>query len=126
MKESVECIVTSVDDRCDNRARSQKIDTPPVLPLGKQNLLVGFQSNSSTDVDDELCPDCVTNRGWVSHTTVNIPTALRGTQIQVQVVVMKLAIEKRSVCKMKVKRSRMIFPEREGDVTMLLVIIYTS
>ena len=36
---------------------------------------------------------------------------------------MKLVIGKQSVCKVKMKRSRTIFPEREGDVTMLLIII---
>ena len=38
---------------------------------------------------------------------------------------MKLAIEKQSVYKMKLKRLRTIFPEREGDETMLLIIMYT-
>ena len=41
-KERVKSIVTSVDDYCDNQARSLKIDVPPIRPLGKQNLLVGF------------------------------------------------------------------------------------
>ena len=59
MKERVKSIVTSVDDSCDNQARSLKIDVPPVLSLGEQNLLAGFHSNSSTDVDEESCPDCV-------------------------------------------------------------------
>ena len=39
---------------------------------------------------------------------------------------MKLAIRKQSVYKMKVKRSRTVFLEREGDVTMLLIIMCIS
>ena len=126
-KERVESIVTSVDDRCDNRARSLKVDVPPVLPLGKQNLLVGFQSSSSDNVDEESCPVCVINRGQLGNTTVCMPTALRGSQThRYRSFIMKLAIGKQSVYKMKVKRSRTVCPEREGDVTMLLIIMCTS
>ena len=78
-KERVESIVTNVDDCYDNRARSLKIDVPTVLPLGKQNLLVGFQSSSSDDVNEESCPVCIINRGQIGHTTVCMPTALRGS-----------------------------------------------
>ena len=38
-----------------------KTDVLPVLSLVKQNLLVGFQSNSKTDVDEKSCLDCVVN-----------------------------------------------------------------
>ena len=56
-----------------------------------------------------------------------MPTALRGSQThRYRSFIMKLAIGKQSVYKMKVKRSRTVFPEREGDVTMLLIIMCTS
>ena len=125
-KERVESIVTSVDDRCDNRARSLKVDVPPVLPLRKQNLLVGFQSSSSDNVDEESCPVCAINRGQLGHTTVCMPTALRGSQMHRYRLFINIAIGKQSVYKMKVKRSRTVFPERECNVTMLLIIMCTS
>ena len=55
IKQRVEFIVTSVDNHCDNQVRSLKTDVHPVLPLGKQNSLVAFQSNCSTGVHMMNC-----------------------------------------------------------------------
>ena len=62
-----------------------KTDVSPVLPLQKQNLLVGFQSNSSTNVDNRLYPDCVTNQGQIGYVTVCTPVVLTGGQVQIQI-----------------------------------------
>ena len=67
-KERVQSIITSADDCWDDRARSLKTDASPVQ--SKQNLLVEFQSNSSTGVDDESCPDYVINQEHISYPTV--------------------------------------------------------
>ena len=97
----------------------------PVLSLGKQNSLVGCQSNSNTDVDEESCPNCVINRGYtyIDRSYHSLYTYSIKVKLRYRSFIMKLAIGKQSVCKMKMKRSRTIFPEREGDVTMLLIII---
>ena len=125
-KERVESIVTSVDDCYDNRARLLKIDVPPILPLGKQNLLVGFQSSSSDDVDEESCPFCVINRGQIVHTTVCMPTALRGSQTQVQVIHHEASYRKAISLQDEGEEIENDLPREEGDVTMLLIIMCTS
>ena len=89
IKERVETIITSVDDCWDNPASIPagllKTDVSPVLPLQKWNLLVGFQSNSSTGIDNGLYPDCVTNQGQIGYVTVCMPAVLTGGQVQIQV-----------------------------------------
>ena len=79
-KERVETIIMSVDDCWDNPAGIPagllKTDVSPVLPLRKQNLLVGFQSNSSIGVD-------VTNQGQIDYVTVCMRAVLTGGQVQI-------------------------------------------
>ena len=88
-KERSETIITSVEDCWDNPAGIPagllKTDVSPVLPLWKQNLLVGFQSNSSTGIDNGLYHDCVTNQGQIGYVTVCMPAVLTGGQVQIQV-----------------------------------------